>query len=340
MAGHLSKKNILIVAAITGLITGLLIYRFLSNTAAKSQATLIPEAMAKVDIKPRMVIEPWMVTTVYIPRSRVPDGVGIRSENTYGKVALVFIARGKPINPKDIENRDSSLGLSYVIPNSMRAVTVAMDPVIGVAGFLRPGDHVDVVATFKDNQSITARTVIQNVQLLALGPQMEKGRIQKDGDKPAQISNKDTATLLVTPSQAERLVLAENQGKLRLVLRGVNDKSISYTSSAVMGTPRANVVVTKIRPNQPEPRPAVITKPAPPSINAKNSPVKAITRSCPVKSAVSQKPKPKRPTIEVIRGTTVEKIEVGNARAKSKEESGELPSDPTLQVGKNPDQMP
>lgn len=327
MAVTVTKRNVLLLAALLGFFTSLLIYRFLKSIQTTRQAEMVTTVVATHDIEPRTVIEPWMIRAATVPRAQVPDGVGLSRESVTGKVALVKLLKDMPVGAKDVGDRGASLGLAYVIPDSMRAVTVAVDPVIGVAGFLKPGDRVDVVATFDNGQSAIARTVLQNVQLLALGSKVKPEQVKKDDGKPAS-DEKDTATLVVTPEQAERLVLAENQGKLRLVLRGINDyaetptKGVSCASMSGYGAP-ARVTVTQAPSSQPaRPStsagfsiPAIMRQlsaaraPAvQPRVSLRSSPINVNRPAKPVSN-----PAPPANEIELIRGTTVEKVQVGSA---------------------------
>jgi pilus assembly protein CpaB len=112
----------------------------------------------------------------------------------------------------------------------MRAVTVGLDPVMGVAGFLKPGDHVDVLVTLAHGTTHVALTVLQDVRLLAIGAEVQVVRTREQPQDaaqgqpaPAQAEQQPTATLEVTPGQAQDLVLADQQGELRLTLRAATD---------------------------------------------------------------------------------------------------------------------
>jgi len=108
----------------------------------------------------------------------------------------------------------------------MRAVSVRVNEVIGVAGYVLPGTRVDVVATASPSQSqtdVTSKVVLANVQVLTAGTRMEQNR--EDG-KPLQVT---VVTLLVSPEQAERLTLASTEGKIQLALRNPLDASEPVT---------------------------------------------------------------------------------------------------------------
>lgn len=310
--------------------TSLLVYRYLQTVKAANEQQRAQIVFTTQDIPSKTIIEPAMLTVREVRRGETPRGAYARMEAVVGKVALSNLSADTPVTDQDVEEKGASLGLSYVIPPSMRAVTVAVDPVIGVAGFLKPGDHVDVVATFNRGRGqMVAKTVLQDVTLLALGSQLEKERMKKEGgDKPTSLDRRDTATLLVTPAEAEKLVLAENEGKLRLVLRAAGDvlrvDSGGITTQTVTGRapeaeqPQVTVRESSTRAEPVERRPAY--SPPPP---AHTPPPPARPQP---KVAVDGKIQPKEAEkspgyqIEVIRGTKVEKVTVNDADNTKKED--------------------
>ena len=235
MPGSTTKRNVLILAVLLGLVTSALVWVYLRTPQTRGTEETARVVVATRDISPRTIIDPSMITTQEIPRSKAPKDAFGNEADVLGKVAVVNITRDKALSRGDIEAKGISLGLSYVIPLSMRAVTVSIDPVIGVGGYPKPGDHVDVVASYEVDRQAKARTVLQNVELLAMGSKLEdEERLKKEGQKQSVTAGKDTATLLVTPSQAEELVLAENNGKLRLSLRAVGDETRVATAGATL----------------------------------------------------------------------------------------------------------
>jgi pilus assembly protein CpaB len=114
-----------------------------------------------------------------------------------------------------------------VIPAGLRAVSVRVNEVIGVAGYVLPGTHVDVLATLsptRDQVDVTSKVVLTNVQVLAAGTKIEQSA---DGSKPMPVS---VVTLLVDPTEAERLTLASTEGKIQLALRNPLDREAPTTT--------------------------------------------------------------------------------------------------------------
>jgi pilus assembly protein CpaB len=185
----------------------------------------------------------------------------------------------------------------------MRAVTVAVDPISGVGGFVRTGDRVDVVATFNINSGTLTKTILQNAEVLAIGSETSL-----PGKKPTQNSPQQppsaTATLSVSPDEAEKLVLADSKGKLRLMLRPTQDMAYVRTKGVVGRTILGSVppdVAEKATP-KPSPAPQIKTSPGsgmfvPP----------AMGRIQPL--PVTNIPEPEK-RIQVIRGTKVDEVSV------------------------------
>jgi pilus assembly protein CpaB len=161
-----------------------------------------------------------------------------------------------------------------VIPPGLRALSVRVNEVIGVAGYVLPGTRVDVLATMtptKDQVDVTSKVVLTDVQVLAAGTKIEQSA---DGGKPMPVS---VVTLLVTPPEAERLTLATTEGKIQLALRNPLDREAPATTgikpAALLGT--AAPVRQQVRASTG--RTTVVTPPAP-------------------------APGPDLPTVEIIRG--------------------------------------
>jgi pilus assembly protein CpaB len=156
------------------------------------------------------------------PGSDPIDGAFSQAAAVVGREVLFPLAKGQPILESDLSAAGSGIGLASKIPDGMRAVALHSDEVVGVAGFLVPGSHLDVLVTYHSDTSpdpITA-TVLQNAVVLAAGHQLEP-------DPSGKTSDVTVVTLLLTPEQAERAVLASTQGAIHFVLRNGADTSRS-----------------------------------------------------------------------------------------------------------------
>jgi len=153
------------------------------------------------------------------PISSPLAGTFVKLEDVTGRVMLYPIAAGEPIQERQLSAPGAGTGLTVKIPEGMRALSLRTDQIVGVAGFLLPGTHVDVLVTFKNPGSsdpITAM-VLQDVEVLAAG---QKTQPDPDG-KPSTV---DVVTLLVNPNDAEKAVLATAQGTVHFVLRNGSDR--------------------------------------------------------------------------------------------------------------------
>lgn len=192
------------------------------------------------------------------PQSLPIDGLIEKREDIVGHVLVYAIAAKQPILLRDLAS-STSYGLSAKIPNGMRATAVRTDEVGNVAGFLFPGSHVDVIVTMRgDNNETVSRTVLQNLEILSTGAKTEPD----PNGKPEDVK---VVTLLVTPEQSEKLMLAQSQGKIQIALRNGNDaatpevKSVDTTELAGLPKkseqPKAELrrVAAQAKPAAPKP---------------------------------------------------------------------------------------
>jgi pilus assembly protein CpaB len=199
----------------------------------KGQEARVKEAVAtgKVvvaaeEIPAGATINPVHVKTADWPQANVPSGSFGSTEQVTGRMALDRYLPGEPITETKLVPKEGLGGiLSYKIPEGHRAMTVAVDQVAGVAGFITPGSKVDVVLTTTppDQKDPISKIVLQDVPVLATGQVLEQ---QKDG-KPLVVP---TVTMDVTPQDAEKLAIASTQGRLQLVLRRAGDVEPAITS--------------------------------------------------------------------------------------------------------------
>lgn len=301
--GQILKKKLVILAALAGLATSFFVYNYLIKVAnAGSDAVLVVTAKRVIPIG--SIIEPAMLEMQKMEKNAVPGNAIGNTMIASGKIARRNISAGAPVLTSDIEPKNR---LSHVVPRYMRAVTVPLDPARSVIGFLKPGDHVDVVVTFDSDGTTVAKTIIQDVELLASG-----GQVLGEDQSPAgnlRAGEMPTATMSLTPSDAEKLILAESKGKISLALRRLDDSSVvvtrGVTGQAILGkslTPKPQVQVQTVQANTPpmqaaQPKPAVA--PAQPPV-PKAVPVPAV----PATKKANQK------TVTVVRGTKVEEVAI------------------------------
>src|SRR6266480_1049284 len=171
-------------------------------------------------------IEDKDVKVVQLPAADLPPRHFRQKSQVLGRGVIVPIAQGEYVLPEKLAGENAGYGLPALIPTGMRAVSVKVNEVIGVAGFVVPGTHVDVMVTLKrDNErdSMT-RVVVSDVQVLTAGTRYDQEKA-KDG-QPIQTS---VVTLLVTPPDAERVALAASEGSIMLTLRNPMDRKPTDT---------------------------------------------------------------------------------------------------------------
>lgn len=158
-----------------------------------------------------------------IPNGSAPEGVFRSMDQVVGRVTITPIGIRETITSLKLAPAVVGAGLSAVIPEGYRAMTVKVDDVVGVSGFIMPGSFVDVVAIIvplqgADGKGLISNIVLQNIKVLASGAGIDSPENQR------QPSNAKAVTLQVTPEQAEKLVLASMDGKLQLVMRNYSDQ--------------------------------------------------------------------------------------------------------------------
>ncbi len=171
-----------------------------------------------------------------IPNGSVPEGAFRKLDEVVGRVAITPIGVRETITNMKLAPEGTGAGLSAVIPEGYRAMTVKVDDVVGVSGFIMPGSFVDVVAIVVPLAQAGAtngpisKIVLQNIKVLASGAKIDSPEDQR---QPSQVK---AVTLQVTPEQVEKLVLAANEGKLQLVMRNYSDQEDTQTKGANKAT--------------------------------------------------------------------------------------------------------
>jgi pilus assembly protein CpaB len=163
------------------------------------------------------------------PATNPVAGSFTKLEDLIGRALLYPMEKGQPITEKFLTAIGAGVGLAGRIPDGMRAIALRSDEVMGVAGFLLPGSHLDVLVTYRTDRTPepATLTVLQDAEVLAAGHQ-----IQPDPEgKPATVT---VVTLLLTPTDAERVVLASTQGTIHFVLRSGSDKTKTHTAPTLL----------------------------------------------------------------------------------------------------------
>ena len=290
-------------AVLCGVLGVMLITRYLSNVQAYTR-DLGNVVVAKVSIQLGEKITADHLTLTSIPNGSAPEGAFRKIDDVVGRVALTPIGVRETLTDLKLAPIGVEGGLSAVIPEGYRAMTVKVDDVVGVSGFVMPGSYVDVVAVIvppgaqgQQGQGPVSKIVLQQIKVLASGPKLDSPNDQREP------TNAKAVTLQVTPEQAERLSLAANEGKLQLVMRSYTDQESSQTrgvnkQSLLTGESLSDMPAPKVETEQP--KPVKTRKPAPKRVAAMTSePVKPV--------AVQPAP---RNSVELIEGSKRREVDM------------------------------
>lgn len=248
-------------AGLFGLLAAVSVSRYLSSAQAYTK-TLRGVAVAKVAIPVGSKIITEQLSIVQFPQESTPDGAFDSVEKLAGRVAVVNIAPREPITEARLAPEGTAAGLSAIIPEGYRAMTVKVDDVVGISGFIMPGTLVDVVVVITPTntgsfaQDPVSKIVLQNIKVLANGQNIDKP------EKEREANSVKAVTLLVTPEQAEKLALASSEGKLQLVMRNSIDQgdeqTIGINKRSLLGGDVANPQPApgSMKSERPEPKPA------------------------------------------------------------------------------------
>jgi pilus assembly protein CpaB len=228
-----------------------------------------PVVVAATDLQLGAELRSDDLRVIEWPANAVPQQVFGDPKDVIGRGLIAPVLENEPILPMKLASIEAGAGLPPIIPPGLRAVSVRVNEVIGVAGYVVPGTRVDVVATVSptlNQQDMTSKVILTNVQVLAAGTKIEQ---DAEGNQPMPVN---VVTLLVNPEEAERLTLAATEGKIQLALRNPLDLETPTTTGV-----RAALLLGSQPP---------VRRPAPPRPAA----------------AASTPSAPPAPTVEIIRG--------------------------------------
>jgi pilus assembly protein CpaB len=254
------------------------------NTAPPPVET-VPVVVAAITVPRGMLLSSELVKTRDYPKSLVPEGAVLKTDDVLERAAYSTLAKDEPVLESKLSPKGQR-GLASLVPKGMRAFTITTPNVAsGVAGFILPGNKVDVLLTVSNTPSSDASgggittTLLQAVEILAVDQ-----KIEAPADNKVKVEELRSVTLLVTPDQAAKLDLGQNKGTLHLSLRNPEDRQDARVRPATVNDiqfmqdrpwdVRAKEVLkslgealAKARPPQPPPAPPVQTKPkAPPLV--------------------------------------------------------------------------
>lgn len=221
-------------------------YNYVQNVQPKTVSMPTKQVVvAATDLNIGVEIKKDDIRLIDWPENAMPAGAIHDPNEVIGRGIVLPLVQNEPFLPMKLASKEAGAGLPPAIPQGMRAVSVRVNEVIGVAGYVLPGTHVDVVATVSPTSQagdMTSKVILTNVLVLAAGTKIE----QSENNKPMPVS---VVTMLVTPEEAERLTLASGEGKIQLALRNPLDKESPVTRgikpAALLGSAPIQHVVTR-----------------------------------------------------------------------------------------------
>jgi pilus assembly protein CpaB len=284
---------VLVGALLFGLLAAVSVSRYLSSAQATTKE-FNRVTVAKVPIPLGTKLIPEQLVVVQFSKESTPDGAFESPDKLVGRVAVTNIAVREPITETRLAPEGTAAGLSAIIPEGYRAMTVAVNDVVGISGFIMPGTLVDVVVVIDPQQSNgtqqgpISKIVLQNIKVLANGQNIDKPENQRDANSVKAV------TLLVTPEQAEKLALASSEGKLQLMMRNSIDQDDEPTKGIdkrqLLGGDRA----------VPAPEPGSL-KSEQPKVDPKGAP-RRNRAAVETKPSAAASPAPPRASVEMIEG--------------------------------------
>jgi pilus assembly protein CpaB len=221
-------KRLLVVlacAVVFGLLAAVMVSKYLSGVQARNHSIVV----ARVNIPLSTQITAEQLTLLQLPQEAIPEGAFTSMDKLIGRVPVTNLTVREPVTAAKLAPEGADAGLTAMISEGSRAMTVKVDDVVGVAGFVTPGSWVDVVAVITPkegglHEGPRSKIVLQHIKVLASNRTLEK---QETGEG---ISGLKAVTLEVTPEQAEKLALAATEGRLQLVMRNSVDKDAVTTT--------------------------------------------------------------------------------------------------------------
>jgi pilus assembly protein CpaB len=198
------------------------------KSAGQAPGEFVQVVVARGDIAPGVPLTAENLTLSPIPGKVAPAHTYTATTDLEGRVSAQPLVQGQPVNEKLLSPKGQGFGLQAMIPEGFRGVTVEVNEFTGLAGMVAPGMNVDVVGTFRDEASreTFARTVVQNLKVIAVGPRMTAATSEEQKEMYKSV------TLLASPKDAEKVELAAYVGRPRLSLRSGRDQRSAETKGA------------------------------------------------------------------------------------------------------------
>ncbi|HSD86208.1 MAG TPA: Flp pilus assembly protein CpaB [Kofleriaceae bacterium] len=296
----------LTAAIVAGLGAVFLVKVYLDQARRRSAAASVETTsvvVAAKDIPSGQRLEATDLELIRWPAGHTPTGTYTKVDEVIGQTSRDNMVAGEPVLQERLANKDQGQGLAAILDSGARAMAVKVDQVVGIAGFVRPGDRVDVIttiATDEETRSALAnkaqkmsKIILQDIRVLAVGE-----HLSTDGHKPVKVQ---VVTLEVQPEQSERLALASQYGTIQLTMRARVDRETVETEGV---TPLALLSPEgDVTPVAAPATPSTVVAKDEPRTQQNRRPVRRVAQ--PVAEKQAAPPSPQTPSvIEILRGTS------------------------------------
>jgi pilus assembly protein CpaB len=286
MMGNLKAVVPIAVSLVIAFVGSYFIYMWIQKQqtpqqVVQVQAEAVPVVVAVSDLPWGTQLKPGMLKTTPFLKQSLPAGYFSGPGDIKDRVVVAPLKANDPVTEHKLAPVSMKTGgVSAVLEKGKRAVSVKGDKVIGIAGFINPGNRVDVLVTIEDPQKKEdwrTKTILENIMVMATGTQIEKN----EKGEPSPV---DVYTLAVTNEEGEMLSLAANQGKLQLALRSVTDTDTVLTSG--VNIPK---MLASFSPGNPPPPPKQEEAKGAPKVVQKWAPRPAVSVEIIKGNEISQK---------------------------------------------------
>lgn len=251
---------VLLVAVLTATAASYGVYRTIKSIPVREVEVAHTFVLAATHpLQPGARVTEADVKLVAWPERAKLVGTFDKPEQVVNRGVVAALLENEPLSEGKLAPVEAGAGLSPTIPQGMRAISVRVDEVIGVAGFVTPGTRVDVMVTLRQADETSAtRVVVSNVTVLTAGT-----RYERDNTQAAEAIPSSVVTLLLAPADAERVVLASNDGHIMLSLRNPLDVEPTATAGSKTATLFGDVAPPAPKPVEaPAPRRVRVVPPA------------------------------------------------------------------------------
>lgn len=309
--------TIFAVALVTAAAATFGIYRVLEATKAQNKIVTRPVVVALQDVGESQAFERTSVQIAQWPIGTVPAGAYSSVDSVVGRVARVDVFKGEVIVPGRLTPDGTGPGLQVKITPGKRAIAVRIDDVASLNGMVMPNSRVDILVTIRDavSQQQVSKLFMENMRVLSIGTVSQTTA----DNRPIQAP---TATIEVTPEEAEQLAIAQREGTIQLVLRGYGDpdgiktdgaKTADVLSKLRNGKPAAPQVERSSAPRKAAPAPVVVAPPVPTA-----APAQVIQPVAP--------PRPDSLTVQIFKGDKQEQKKFQKADSTKKPDPAKPPT--------------